>query len=259
MSSFFKNLNKFQFTRKVKLRFLLIYSETKLLNFGLRFKEIATDLQPRKENPMYILKFMKMKLLDRPPEKKSSKKNAMLFDDVINAANTLILTNMKQEESMCGKSVLETEAVYDQSFSKAENRELFLANIVSFLCKWKSNGLKLIPIFLIFQICNFEERGINIRVTYPKIYSDLCRYVDEGTGFAPVCLFPRDMNRNNLFMCLIMPNSEPANYAWFYDYDEKEQSRNKQSDTFIGQKNQLPSQIKADSGSFILSNYMCVV
>jgi hypothetical protein len=91
-----------------------------------------------------------MKLLDRPPEKKSSKKNAMLFDDVINAANTLILTNMKQEESMCGKSVLETEAVYDQSFSKAENRELFLANIVSFLCKWKSNGLKLIPIFLIF-------------------------------------------------------------------------------------------------------------
>jgi hypothetical protein len=96
---------------------------------------------------MYILKFMKMKLLDRPPEKKSSKKNAMLFDDVINAANTLILTNLKQEESMCGKSILETEAVYDQSFSKAENRELFLANIVSLLCKCKSNGLKLIPIF----------------------------------------------------------------------------------------------------------------
>ena len=66
-----------------------------------------------------------------------------------------------------------------------------------------------------------EERGINLRVSYPKIYSDLCRYVEVGVSFAPVCLFPRDLTKNDLFMCLIMPNSEPANYAWFYDDELK--------------------------------------
>ncbi len=85
-------------------------------------------------------------------------------------------------------------------------------------------------------MCNFEERGINLRASYPQIYSDLCRYVAEGVKFAPVCLFPRDLTRNNLFMCLIMPHSEPADFAWFYECAEE-----------------------AAGGELKLANYVCVV
>lgn len=212
---------------------------------------------------MYILKFLKMKLLDRAPEKKP-KKQPSNIDDVISAANTMILTNLKQDSHMFGKSILETEQSNDQKMSTAENRELFLANIVSYIYHLGSDVIIIYSqILMHFQICNFEERGINLRATYPKIYSDLCRYVDEGTGFAPVCLFPRDMNKNNLFMCLIMPNSEPANYAWFYDYENKaSKSGNKRVDscclTATGQQ-KLPSKIKVEPGSFVLSDYVSVV
>ena len=110
-------------------------------------------------------------------------------------------------------------------------------------------------------MCNFRDRGINLRASYPKIYTDLCRYVEEGKSFAPVCLFPRDLNKNNLFMCLIMPNSDPANYSWFYDYEQKLEMEDEKNEpeSGSGSQNQMPKKVRFDPGSFVLSNYMCIV
>lgn len=100
------------------------------------------------------------------------------------ASDTLILTGFKSENS--------TEV-------GLEDRRIFLANL----------------------LCEFETRGIELRSKFPKLYRDLCLYVEDNTHFTPVCLFPRDLNKNNLFMCLIMPNSEQCNYSWLYDYENE--------------------------------------
>jgi len=69
-----------------------------------------------------------------------------------------------------------------------EERQLFLANILNEL----------------------QMRGVNLRQAYPNIYQDLCLYVEENKPFAPICLFPRDATTGSLFMCLIMPKSDPV-------------------------------------------------
>lgn len=95
----------------------------------------------------------------------------------LSSPSTLILTSLNKISSKCDK----------------ENRQLFMANLLN----------------------EFESRGISLREKYPKIYRDLCQYVEENRAFTPLCLFPRDANKNNLFMCLIMPGSDPISYeSW---------------------------------------------
>ena len=71
---------------------------------------------------MYLLKFMKMKLIDKVAPK---------LNNCEKAESTLILTNLQKEFDKFGESILEAEQFYDQKVSKIESRELFLANIVS--------------------------------------------------------------------------------------------------------------------------------
>ena len=89
-------------------------------------------------------------------------------------------------------------------------------------------------------------RGIKLRDKYPKIYRDLCLYVEENRPFTPLCLFPRDLNKNNLFMCLIMPDSEPVNCSWFYDTADYEKT------SFLIEKS-------IDSVPFNLSQYLRIL
>ena len=97
------------------------------------------------------------------------------------SSSTLILTSLNKTAKSKNDS------------KDRENRQLFLVNLLN----------------------EFQIRGINLREKYPKIYRDLCLYVDENRAFTPLCLFPRDLNRNNLFMCMIMPDSEPIAYeSW---------------------------------------------
>lgn len=95
-------------------------------------------------------------------------------------AATLILTSLKREK--LSESTRSTD--------EQEDKELFLANLLN----------------------EFQMRGIDVRNKFPKIYKDLCLYVEEDRPFTPLCLFPRDLNKNKLFMCLILPNSEPVDY-----------------------------------------------
>ena len=83
----------------------------------------------------------------------------------------------------------------EEESGRGEERELFMANLLN----------------------EFQMRGIKIREKYPSIYRRLCLYVAENRPFTPCCLFPRDLSTNNLFMCLIMPDTEPTNYAWLYE------------------------------------------
>lgn len=103
--------------------------------------------------------------------------------------DTLILTAHKMSTSLKSNHEESTD----------EDRRIFLANL----------------------LVEFETRGIELRSQYPKIYRDLCLYVEDNRHFTPVCLFPRDLNHMNLFMCLIMPNSEQCNYSWLYDYENE--------------------------------------
>jgi hypothetical protein len=95
---------------------------------------------------------------------------------------TLILTSLKSDAT-----------------NEAEDRQLFMANLLT----------------------EFELRGINLKQKYSRLYSNLCSYVEHSRPLTPLCLFPRDLNRNNLFMCLIVPNSEQAVNDWVYESKDK--------------------------------------
>ena len=104
---------------------------------------------------------------------KLSRRKSISTDLIENAASTtLILTSFVKEESTAEKSL--------------EDRQLFLANVIT----------------------EFVSRGICIRTQYSELYKKLCLYAEENLQFSPMCLFPRDLNNNSLFLCLILPNSE---------------------------------------------------
>ncbi len=98
-------------------------------------------------------------------------------NNIINdlTSDSLILTGLNQENNN----------------SNEEDRQVFLGNL----------------------LVEFETRGINLRTKYPKLYRDLCLYVEDNKHFTPVCLFPRDLNKNNLFMCLITPDDQLRRFA----------------------------------------------
>ena len=67
-----------------------------------------------------------------------------------------------------------------------------------------------------------RERGIEIEEHYPELYNKLCDYISsEGDpekiiAFTPVCLFMRHRYSEQLFMCVITPESEPDR-SWLLD------------------------------------------
>lgn len=68
-----------------------------------------------------------------------------------------------------------------------------------------------------------RERGIEIEEHYPELYNKLCDYIsNERTDheklypFTPICLFMRHRQSEQLFMCVITPESEPDR-SWLLD------------------------------------------
>lgn len=163
----------------------------------------------RSKDNMYVLKFMKMNLYFGKDDKKKPQAETTSDDLPL----TLILTSLKSSQSNNA-----------QAGQSDEDRQLFMANLLN----------------------EFEMRGIKLRDKYPKIYRDLCLYVEENRPFTPLCLFPRDLNKNNLFMCLIMPDSEPVNCSWFYDTADYEKT------SFLIEKS-------IDSVPFNISQYLRIL
>ncbi|CAF3996802.1 unnamed protein product [Rotaria sordida] len=67
-----------------------------------------------------------------------------------------------------------------------------------------------------------RERGIEIEEHYPELYNKLCDYISTNSDnenvlpFTPVCLFMRHRYSQQLFMCVITPESEPDR-SWLLD------------------------------------------
>ncbi|XP_077968647.1 uncharacterized protein LOC120344177 isoform X2 [Styela clava] len=59
-----------------------------------------------------------------------------------------------------------------------------------------------------------REKGVTLRHQYPDVYRKLCAYVDTGTHFTPVVIYPQDTRSGKNFMCLVMPGSEPQILGW---------------------------------------------
>jgi hypothetical protein len=57
------------------------------------------------------------------------------------------------------------------------------------------------------------ERGVDLRRTYPDIYSKLCNYVENDEPFLPVTIYPKNSETQRQFMCVIMPESSDFNYG----------------------------------------------
>ena len=72
-----------------------------------------------------------MNLLDKAPDRKSKRSPPIVWSEKGEAANTLLCTNLIEDASPAKVSILEVERLQNQQITKSENRELFLANIVS--------------------------------------------------------------------------------------------------------------------------------
>jgi hypothetical protein len=67
-----------------------------------------------------------------------------------------------------------------------------------------------------------RQCGIEIDQHYPELYHQLCDYMSSTNNdsklfsFTPVCLFMRHRHSQQLFMCVITPESEPDR-SWLLD------------------------------------------
>ncbi|CAF0923573.1 unnamed protein product, partial [Didymodactylos carnosus] len=64
-----------------------------------------------------------------------------------------------------------------------------------------------------------RKRGIEIEEHYPELYEKLCEYISSTETlqyFTPICLFMRHRYLNQLFMCVIMPDSD-VDRSWLID------------------------------------------
>ena len=212
----------------------------------------SAEVTPRKNvlKTAYVVKFMKMKLYFGQEKGVYVKETNLvaaspqltqsLLPDDSDLPPTLILTSLKRNDTTNNDSM--------NTISNDEDRELFMANLLN----------------------EFQMRGIKIREKYPTIYRNLCLYVDENRPFTPCCLFPRDLTTNNLFMCLIMPNTEPTNYAWLYENEVRNEFNDCLSRGTIVTSSQINDENKCDdeamaamatnvkNSSFNLSQYLWI-
>lgn len=67
-----------------------------------------------------------------------------------------------------------------------------------------------------------RERGIDVEEHYPELYTKLCDYISPNADdekimpFTPVCLFMKHRHSQQLFMCVVNPESEPDR-SWLLD------------------------------------------
>ncbi|XP_074066752.1 apical junction component 1 homolog [Macrotis lagotis] len=57
-------------------------------------------------------------------------------------------------------------------------------------------------------------RGVFLRHEYPRIYEQLCEYVEANRRFTPTTIYPTDRRTGRPFMCMIMAASEPRALDW---------------------------------------------
>ncbi|CAL8343100.1 unnamed protein product [Lota lota] len=59
-----------------------------------------------------------------------------------------------------------------------------------------------------------RTRGVFLRHEYPKIYTQLCEFVESNKRFTPTTIYPIDKRTGRQFMCMIMAASEPRTLDW---------------------------------------------
>ncbi|XP_048857080.1 apical junction component 1 homolog [Brienomyrus brachyistius] len=59
-----------------------------------------------------------------------------------------------------------------------------------------------------------RARGVFLRHEYPKIYQQLCEFVESNKRFTPTTIYPIDKRTGRQFMCIIMAASEPRTLDW---------------------------------------------
>ncbi|XP_049906975.1 apical junction component 1 homolog [Epinephelus moara] len=59
-----------------------------------------------------------------------------------------------------------------------------------------------------------RTRGVFLRHEYPKIYNQLCEFVESNKRFTPTTIYPIDKRTGKQFMCMIMAASEPRTLDW---------------------------------------------
>ncbi|XP_056448863.1 apical junction component 1 homolog [Gadus chalcogrammus] len=59
-----------------------------------------------------------------------------------------------------------------------------------------------------------RTRGVFLRHEYPKIYTQLCEFVERNQRFTPTTIYPIDKRTGRQFMCMIMAASEPRTLDW---------------------------------------------
>ncbi|XP_061586771.1 apical junction component 1 homolog [Cololabis saira] len=59
-----------------------------------------------------------------------------------------------------------------------------------------------------------RTRGVFLRHEYPKIYNQLCEFVERNKRFTPTTIYPIDRRTGKQFMCMIMAASEPRTLDW---------------------------------------------
>uniref|UniRef100_A0A8C3AXN2 Apical junction component 1 homolog n=1 Tax=Cyclopterus lumpus TaxID=8103 RepID=A0A8C3AXN2_CYCLU len=57
-------------------------------------------------------------------------------------------------------------------------------------------------------------RGVFLRHEYPKVYQQLCEFVESNQRFTPTTIYPIDKRTGKQFMCMIMAASEPRTLDW---------------------------------------------
>ncbi|XP_068594863.1 apical junction component 1 homolog [Brachionichthys hirsutus] len=59
-----------------------------------------------------------------------------------------------------------------------------------------------------------RTRGVFLRHEHPRIYSQLCAFVERNRRFTPTTIYPMDKRTGKPFMCVIMAASEPRTLDW---------------------------------------------
>ncbi|XP_035929054.1 apical junction component 1 homolog [Halichoerus grypus] len=57
-------------------------------------------------------------------------------------------------------------------------------------------------------------RGVFLRHEYPRVYEQLCEFVEANRRFTPTTIYPTDRRTGRPFMCMIMAASEPRALDW---------------------------------------------
>ncbi|CAF3392157.1 unnamed protein product [Rotaria socialis] len=88
--------------------------------------------------------------------------------------------------------------------------------------KNNTNNQHMRQVFFAKLQVELRQRGIEIEEHYPELYNKLCDYIsttpdnEKIVAFTPVCLFMRHRYSQQLFMCVITPESEPDR-SWLLD------------------------------------------